>query len=161
MMRCAQPGILAPVPRCGRYLGFALAGSTDALAAALRRLAAQTDGNSLVVGLGLEAVTALGATVPGLRDFPRLEGAPVALPSTHRLGEYVFLATSSTRRQRESWQTKRSSSSSSSRSRSSSSSSLSSSRHCTASRRTPTSPWPTGSLPQNESSPSESASSKR
>jgi putative iron-dependent peroxidase len=82
MMRCAQPSILAPVPRCGRYLGFALAGSTDALAAALRRLAAQTDGNSLVVGLGLEAVTALGATVPGLRDFPRLEGAPVALPST-------------------------------------------------------------------------------
>lgn len=51
MERAAQPGILAPVPRVGRYLFFA----------------------PLVDGV---------AVVPGLKEFPDLDGAKVAIPAT-------------------------------------------------------------------------------
>jgi len=77
----AQPGILASTPRVGRYLSFSLAQS-DAVRTALQRLAPLADGSRVVVGLGLDTVQALGASVPGLRAFPRWDTAAVTLPST-------------------------------------------------------------------------------
>lgn len=83
MVNAAQPGILAPAPRVGRYLFFSLASTApDAVGAALQRLAQRVDGAKVVVGLGLETVRALGAQVAGLRAFPVLDNASIALPST-------------------------------------------------------------------------------
>lgn len=83
MVNAAQPGILAPAPRVGRYLYFSLtATAPDALGTALQRLAPLVDGATVVVGLGPDTVRALGAKVPGLRPFPVLDNAAVALPST-------------------------------------------------------------------------------
>lgn len=76
----AQAGILAPTPRVGRYLFFTLA-QADAVRSALLRLAPLVDGSAVVMGLGLEAVQALGANVPGLRSFPQWDAA-VPLPTT-------------------------------------------------------------------------------
>lgn len=82
MERAAQPGILAPVPRVGRYLFFTLAPEPRPLADALLRFAPLVDGVAVVAGLGLACVAAVGAAVPGLREFPILAGAKVAIPST-------------------------------------------------------------------------------
>lgn len=82
MERAAQPGILAPVPRVGRYLFFTLAPEPRPLADVLLRFAPLVDGAAVVAGLGLACVSALGAAVPGLREFPNLAGAKVAIPST-------------------------------------------------------------------------------
>lgn len=83
MVNAAQPGILAPAPRVGRYLFFSLAAAApDALGAALQHLAPLVDGATVVVGLGPDTVRALGAKVPGLRAFPVLDNAAVALPAT-------------------------------------------------------------------------------
>jgi len=83
MVNAAQPGILAPAPRVGRYLFFSLTATTpDAVAEGLRRLAPLVDGNRVVAGLGVETVRALGAAVPPLRAFPVLDKAMVVLPST-------------------------------------------------------------------------------
>jgi putative iron-dependent peroxidase len=65
----------------GRYLFFTLA-QADAARSALQRLAPQVDGSRVVVGLGLDTVQALSASVPGLRAFPLWASAAVALPST-------------------------------------------------------------------------------
>lgn len=82
-MECAaQPGILAPVPRVGRYLFFTLAAEPRPLADVLARFAPLVDGAAIVAGLGLACVSALGATVPGLKEFPDLDGAEVAIPAT-------------------------------------------------------------------------------
>ncbi len=81
MPSAAQAGILEPVPRVGRYLFFSLK-SLSELPAALQRLAALADGRSVVLGLGLQAVAALGAAVPGLRAFPDLPAASVTVPAT-------------------------------------------------------------------------------
>lgn len=78
----AQVGILAPVPRVGRYLFFALTQTPGAVGAALKRLAPLVEGQTLVAGLGPLTVSALGATVPGLREFPVLASALVPIPST-------------------------------------------------------------------------------
>ena len=83
MAHAAQTGILAPVPRVGRYLFFVLADAPHSAGAALTRLAPLVDGQSLVFGLGLDCVAALGATVPGLRTFPDLGAASVSVPATH------------------------------------------------------------------------------
>jgi putative iron-dependent peroxidase len=77
----AQPGILAPTPRVGRYLSFALVQGRD-VGAALQRLVPLVDGSRVVLGLGPDAVQAVGATVPGLRAFPQWSLAPVKLPTT-------------------------------------------------------------------------------
>ena len=80
----AQPGILAPMPRVGRYLFFSLT-QPEQLRPALKRLAALADGNAVVVGLGPECLTArcdsagqpapkATARVTGLRPFPTLHG---------------------------------------------------------------------------------------
>jgi porphyrinogen peroxidase len=80
-MKTAQAGILQAVPAEGRYLFFSLTGPAD-LRAALLRLAALADGQTVVAGLGLQTIEALGAKVPGLREMPAFSGAGVAVPST-------------------------------------------------------------------------------
>jgi porphyrinogen peroxidase len=76
-----QAGILAPVPRHGRYLSFALAHGGDA-GAALRQLAAMADGEKLVVGLGESLVRTLGRHIDGLRTLPATTGPGLEVPST-------------------------------------------------------------------------------
>lgn len=82
MAHAAQTGILAPVPRVGRYLFFALTDAPHTTGAALTRLAPLVDGEAAVIGLGPDCVGALNATVPGLRAFPDLRAASVAVPAT-------------------------------------------------------------------------------
>lgn len=48
--------------------------------AALRGLSPLTDGDTVVVGLGLVTVTALGAHVPGVREFPALQSKACSVP---------------------------------------------------------------------------------
>nr|WP_295784934.1 Dyp-type peroxidase [Rhodoferax sp.] len=82
MAHVAQAGIMAPVPHVGRYLFFSLTDAPQMAGTALKGLAPLVDGAAVVVGMGLDCVTALGATVPGLRAFPDLRAAPVAVPAT-------------------------------------------------------------------------------
>lgn len=70
------------MPRVGRYLFFSMAQEPDALRAALVRLAPLVDGLSAVAGLGITCVSALEATVPGLREFPALDAPGVTISST-------------------------------------------------------------------------------
>jgi len=80
-MKSAQSGILAPVSPQGRYLFFSLK-HTEALGECLLHLAALADGRNVVAGLGGALVDALGAGVPGLREFPVIGGHGVEVPST-------------------------------------------------------------------------------
>jgi porphyrinogen peroxidase len=82
-MSLHQPGVLDAVPPAGRYLFFSLvdAASASELPEALRRLATLADGHTAVVGVGPALVAALGAQVPGLREFPALQ-ASVEVPAT-------------------------------------------------------------------------------
>ena len=82
MANLAQAGILAPVPRVGRYLHFSMSQGANTVRSALRSLLPLVDGDTVVVGLGLATVTALDASVPGLREFPVLQSKACALPST-------------------------------------------------------------------------------
>jgi putative iron-dependent peroxidase len=77
----AQPGILEPIPAQGRYLTCQLRVGAEPHTV-LRRLAAQADGLSTVVGLGASLVRELGASVPGLKSFCGIEGARTKLPAT-------------------------------------------------------------------------------
>ena len=83
-MTTSQAAILAPVPPVGRYILFTLA--TDATPAALReslaRLQPLVDGEHTLLALGSQLVKALGAEVPGLREFPALKGPGVDVPSS-------------------------------------------------------------------------------
>jgi putative iron-dependent peroxidase len=76
-----QAAILAPIPDHARHLFFDLAPAADPLPA-LRRLAAACDGRSALLGIGTPAVTALGATLAGLRSFPDLPNAKPPIPAT-------------------------------------------------------------------------------
>jgi putative iron-dependent peroxidase len=80
-MKSAQAGIQAPVPPQGRYLFFSLK-QAEALRACLAQLAVLVDGAQVVAGLGPALVAALGASVPGLREFPALRGPAVEVPAT-------------------------------------------------------------------------------
>jgi putative iron-dependent peroxidase len=80
-MTTAQPGILAPVPRAARYLTFHLVPGADPREA-LRALAQQVDGESVVAGLGPSLVSALGKSVGGLDAFPTHATAGLDVPST-------------------------------------------------------------------------------
>ncbi len=80
-MHSAQAGILQAVPQVGRYLLFSVADATH-LASALLRLSELADGTTMVVGLGASAVAALGASVPGLREFAALSGPQQRIVST-------------------------------------------------------------------------------
>jgi putative iron-dependent peroxidase len=83
-MTTAQPGILQYVPVVARYVFFDAAPQTDrlALVEAMQRLAGTVDGVEVVVGVGPALVAALGAAVPGLREFPELSQPGVPVPST-------------------------------------------------------------------------------
>ncbi|WP_298932520.1 Dyp-type peroxidase [uncultured Ramlibacter sp.] len=84
-MSLAQPGILESVPAVARYVLFALndqAGGVPAIREALCRLSPLANGSDVVVGLGPSLVAALGASVPGLHEFPALSGHGVKVPST-------------------------------------------------------------------------------
>lgn len=81
----AQPGILESVPPVARYVLFNPAdGGVDAAAIrqALTRLAPLVNGSDVVVGVGPSLAQALGADIPGLREFPDLSGPGVKVPST-------------------------------------------------------------------------------
>lgn len=80
-MNLAQPGILAGIPPFASYLFFhALPGAE--LAPALQRLAALTDGQRLVVGLGESLVLSLGQPIAGLHAFPSYALPDCTVPST-------------------------------------------------------------------------------
>jgi putative iron-dependent peroxidase len=80
-MTHAQPGILAPTPKLARYLTFSLKPGAQRQNA-LSQLAALTDGDALVVGIGQPTVVALNRRIDGLRIFPTNFGAGLVLPST-------------------------------------------------------------------------------
>ncbi len=80
MTNAAQPGILGPLPRVGRYLVFSIV-RPEILRDGLVRLSSLVDGGTAVVALGPECIATLGASVPGLRVFPHLSG-PEAGPDT-------------------------------------------------------------------------------
>lgn len=76
-----QAGILAPVPAHARYLSFSLT-DASACADALGAVAALTDGEGCVMGIGKDVVDQLGGSVPGLKTFPDF-GAARPTPNTH------------------------------------------------------------------------------
>lgn len=80
-MQNTQLGILAEVPRHARHLTFELKHGADAVAA-LRALAANSDGESVVVGLGQSLLLELGAPIEGLRNFPTHVARAVNVPAT-------------------------------------------------------------------------------
>lgn len=80
-MNRSQPGILGDLPTHSRYLSFALSPGYDPRRA-LSALRGLIEGDEVVVGIGMPLVSALGAKIPGLRDFPVHSGAAVAVPST-------------------------------------------------------------------------------
>ncbi len=101
-MSLVQNAVLADVPSVGRYVFFDLSSLDAALVRqSLARLAALSDGQQVLVGLGPELVQVLGAQVPGLRSFEALMGAGVSVPATpsallcwlrgHDLGDLVHL----------------------------------------------------------------------
>jgi putative iron-dependent peroxidase len=79
--QAAQPGILEPVPRAARYLGFSLKDGAHA-PEALRALAKAADGRACVVGLGALLLFALQKEIEGLRPFPHYRGQGFEVPST-------------------------------------------------------------------------------
>jgi putative iron-dependent peroxidase len=80
-MNTMQAGIVAPVPRLARYLGFSLQPGANPEQAlnALRNIA---DGERTVVGLGDSLVRELGRSIDGLRSFAAVTGAGIDIPST-------------------------------------------------------------------------------
>lgn len=80
----SQAGILTPVPRAARYLYFRLA-QAEALPDCLEQLAQHDFGDSLVLGLGTQAIAAFGPgavqAIEGMRDLATLVGAGVTLPA--------------------------------------------------------------------------------
>jgi len=82
-MSQSQPGILAaPVPLQARHLFFAV-DSLAAVSVALDALVRMADATA-VVGLGEPLVTALGATIDGLRPFPAISAPGAHNPSTQQ-----------------------------------------------------------------------------
>ena len=77
----AQAAIFDPVPSHARHLFFALNPAADCRSA-LHALAAQCDGQSAVLGIGLDVIRALGVQLAGLRSFPVLPDARPPIPAT-------------------------------------------------------------------------------
>jgi len=78
-----QAGILASVPKHGRYLFFSLAAvAQQELGNSLQRLAGLVDGRSVVAGLGASCVQALGRQIPGLHELQALTGPDASVPAT-------------------------------------------------------------------------------
>jgi putative iron-dependent peroxidase len=80
-MSTNQPGIIADVPAHARYLSFRLQPEAD-VHATLRSLGRIDIDEGIVAGIGSLAVSAVGRGVAGLREFPRLVGPGVVVPST-------------------------------------------------------------------------------
>ncbi len=80
-MATSQPGILAPVPPLARHQLYSLGEGGDCRAA-LQELCRRADGESVVVGLGLPLIQALGADVEGMKPFPTYSDRGVTVPST-------------------------------------------------------------------------------
>jgi len=81
IMKNAQPGILAPVPRHARYLTFSLKQGVQPREA-VSALATAADGETCVVGLGALLLFALQKEIKGLRPFPHHRGEGFEVPST-------------------------------------------------------------------------------
>ncbi len=79
-----QQGIKADVPAVAIYLFLSReAGVTAPKArAALKKIASQCDGNSVVLGCSAVLMKSIGRSVDGLRQYPKFEGAKVDLPNT-------------------------------------------------------------------------------
>jgi len=80
-MNQVQPGILAPAPTVARFLTFSLRAGIKAKKT-LQQLVELSDGDSIVVGIGLPTVVALEKRIDGLRPFPTSFGPGLVLPST-------------------------------------------------------------------------------
>ncbi len=78
-----QPGILAPQSPIARSLFFLLHANADPRPA-LKALAAITDGNRLVVGIGPAVISALNVDIPGLHPLSPFSAHGVNVPSTPR-----------------------------------------------------------------------------
>ena len=76
-----QPGILQTEIPLARYLTFSVV-TVDDITSTLRVLAAQTNGDDTVVGIGQSLVAALGRNIDGLRVLPVLTGSAIEIPST-------------------------------------------------------------------------------
>lgn len=76
-----QSGIMQPIPKLARYLFFSLK-TQPALEQTLKALARISDGDSVVVGLGLSAVQQLGSNIEGLRHFPAAVSSGIEIPAT-------------------------------------------------------------------------------
>jgi putative iron-dependent peroxidase len=83
MSKASQPGILAALPAFARHLTLRLAPNANLkqARAAVQQLRIDT---GLVVGLGAPLTLALKLPAPGLRAFPALVGAQLAVPSTQQ-----------------------------------------------------------------------------
>lgn len=79
-MNC-QPGILAPVPACARYLCFSSKAQSP-IAATLRSFLPMVDGQTLVIGFGKALLLQLGIKNPALPNFPSYTHAGINIPST-------------------------------------------------------------------------------
>jgi putative iron-dependent peroxidase len=77
----APVAIFEPIPDHGRHLFFEL-GTAGDLRATLKRLAAECDGQSVVLGLGEPVAQTLNVSIPGLRPFPQLPQAKPPIPAT-------------------------------------------------------------------------------
>jgi len=76
-----QTAIFEPVPPHARHLFFDLVPGSD-VRAVLAALAAASDGQSVVLGIGAPTAKALNVAVPGLRAFPHLPHAQPPIPAT-------------------------------------------------------------------------------
>ena len=77
----AQPGILAGVSPHASFLGLNLRHGRDVRAAS-RALTVGAHPDHLLIGLGSTLLSALGATIPGLRPIPALSANGVSAPRT-------------------------------------------------------------------------------
>jgi putative iron-dependent peroxidase len=75
-----QAGILAPVPRFGRYLNLSLKAGADPRTS-LSELAKIADGKTTVIGIGESTVLNLGKKIAGLKPFPTNFGSGLRLAS--------------------------------------------------------------------------------
>jgi len=80
-MQTLQPAVLAPVPAVARYLTFSLQPGANPRRA-LAALAALTDGENCVVGIGESLLRVLDRPVPGMRAFPSYAAVGFEIPAT-------------------------------------------------------------------------------
>lgn len=79
-----QTGILQHIPAHAIYLTLNLKAATEVatIQQVLRTLAALTDGDTLVTGLGASLLQTLGKNIEGLKEFQGVEGSRIRLPAT-------------------------------------------------------------------------------